>query len=81
MPFEYGTAVVIRQVKYFNNIIKQDHRAVKRITRPMLGFKAFEAAPCTLSGVERMHMIRKGQLASSADQALTAAEQLYSLAA
>jgi putative transposase len=47
----------------------------------MLGFKSFEAAPCTLAGVELMHMIRKGQLASGAEQGLTVAEQFYSLAA
>jgi transposase-like protein len=35
----HGTAISIRQVKYFNNIVEQDHRAVKRITRPLLGFK------------------------------------------
>jgi len=40
----HGTAITIRQVKYVNNIVEQDHRGVKRITRPMLGFKAFEAA-------------------------------------
>src|SRR5215470_5647209 len=38
---EHGTAIAIRQVKYLNNIVEQDHRAVKRITRPMLGFKSF----------------------------------------
>jgi putative transposase len=78
---EQGTAIAIRQVKYLNNLVEQDHRAVKRLTRPMLGFKSFEAAPCTLAGVELMHMIRKGQLASGAEQGLTAAEQFYSLAA
>jgi transposase-like protein len=77
----HGTTIIIRQVKYLNNVVEQDHRAVKRITRPMLGFKSFEAAQCTLAGVELMHMIRKGQLASGADQVLTAAEQFYSLAA
>jgi putative transposase len=40
----YGTAIIIRQIKYLNNMVEQDHRAVKRITRPMLGFKAFAAA-------------------------------------
>jgi putative transposase len=35
---EHGTTIVIRQVKYLNNIVEQDHRAVKWITRPMLGF-------------------------------------------
>ena len=41
---EYSTAITIRKRKYLNNIVEQDHRAVKRVTRPMLGFKSFEAA-------------------------------------
>ena len=41
---EYGTTIRIRQVKYLNNVVEQDHRGVKWITRPMLGFKAFDAA-------------------------------------
>ncbi len=65
-----------------NNIVEQDHRAVKRITRPMLGFKAFDAAQCTLAGVELMHMIKKRQMMVEAgDEGLTAAELFYSLAA
>ena len=52
---EHGTTIAIRQVKYLNNVVEQDHRAVKRITAPMLGFKAFDAAQCTLAGVELMH--------------------------
>src|SRR5215831_18725061 len=40
----HGTAIAIRQVKYLNNIVEQDHRAIKRVTRPMLGFKSFAAA-------------------------------------
>src|SRR3954453_3530299 len=59
------TAIVIRQSKYLNNLVEQDHRAVKRITRPMLGFKSFWAARCTLAGIEVMHAIRKGQLTST----------------
>src|SRR5215204_918500 len=59
---EHGTDIVIRRVKYLNNIVEQDHRAVKRVTRPMLGFKAFEAAQSTLIGIELMHMIKKRQL-------------------
>jgi putative transposase len=79
---EHGTAIVIRQVKYLNNIVEQDHRAVKRVTRPMLGFKSFEAAQCTLVGVELMHMIKKQQLVVGAgDEGRTAAEQFYALAA
>ncbi len=79
---EHGTTIVIRQVKYLNNIVEQDHRAVKRVTRPMLGFKSFEAAQGTLAGVELMHMIKKRQLMVVAgDEGLTAAEQFYALAA
>jgi len=79
---EHGTAIAIRQVKYLNNIVEQDHRGVKRVTRPMLGFKAFEAAQDTLVGIELMHMIRKKQMVLEArDEGLTAAELFYSLAA
>src|SRR2546422_290072 len=59
---EHGTAIAIRKIKYLNNIVEQDHRAVKRVTRPMLGFKSFVAAQDTLVGIELMHMIKKRQL-------------------
>jgi len=49
-------------VKYLNNIVEQDHRFIKKITRPTLGFKAFYSAATTLAGIEVAHMIRKGQL-------------------
>src|SRR5215510_11335032 len=79
---EYGTAITIRQVKYFNNIVEQDHRAVKRVTRPMLGFTSFEAAQDTLVGIELMHMIKKKQMVVEVgDEGRTAAELFYSLAA
>jgi putative transposase len=79
---EHGTAIVIRQVKYLNNIIEQDHRGVKRVTRPMLGFKSFDAAQGTLAGIELMHMIKKRQMITGGgEEGLTAAEQFYSLAA
>ena len=62
--------------------MEQDHRAVKRVTRPMLGFKSFDAAHNTLVGIELMHMIKKKQLIVGAgDEGLTAAEQFYALAA
>jgi putative transposase len=77
---EHGTTITIRQVKYLNNVVEQDHRAVKRISRPMLGFKSFDAAQATLTGIELMHMVRKGQWAGGAEQGLTAAEQFYALA-
>ena len=77
----HGTAIVIRQVKYLNNVVEQDHRGVKRVTRPMLGFKSFDAAQGTLTGIELMHMIKKRQLMVEAgDAGLTAAEQFYALA-
>jgi DDE domain len=59
----HGTAIAIRQVKYLNNIVEQDPRGVKRVTRPMLGFKAFQATQRMLAGIELMHMLRKGQKA------------------
>src|SRR5260370_9295102 len=52
----------LRQVKYLNNLIEQDHRFIKRRTRTGLGFFAFDTAQRTLSGYETMHMIRKGQV-------------------
>jgi len=79
---EHGTAIEIRQIKYLNNIVEQDHRGVKRVTRPMLGFKAFEAAQDTLVGIELMHMLKKRQMVVEAGaESLTAAELFYSLAA
>src|SRR6266702_2879959 len=79
---EHGTAIAIRQIKYLNNIVEQDHRGVKRITRPMLGFKAFDAAQSTLVGIELMHMIKKRQLVvEEGNEGRTAAEHFYALAA
>jgi transposase-like protein len=52
----------LRQVKYLNNLIEQDHRFIKRRTRPGLGFFSFETAQRTLAGLETLHMVRKGQV-------------------
>jgi transposase-like protein len=77
----HGTHIIIRQVKYLNNIVEQDHRAVKRLARPRLGFKSFDAAQATLAGIELMHMLKKRQLIVEAgDEGLTAVEQFYALA-
>nr|WP_315475754.1 IS6 family transposase [uncultured Undibacterium sp.] len=73
-------SMIIRQVKYLNNIVEQDHRAVKRITKPMLGFKSFKAAKSVLSGIELMHMIRKGQSHFAGSEELSFADQFYALA-
>ncbi|MBA4310657.1 MAG: IS6 family transposase [Chlorobiaceae bacterium] len=71
--------IVIRQVKYLNNMIEQDHRGIKRITGPMLGFKNFMYAEATLVGIELYHMLRKGQ--NKFKGSLAAWQQFYALAA
>lgn len=70
--------ITIRQVKYLNNRVEQDHRAVKRITKPMMGFKNFVCAAATLAGVELAHMIKKGQGFFS--EISSSWEQFYALA-
>ena len=74
------TPIVVRQVKYLNNIVEQDHRAIKRVTRPMLNFKSFRAARNVLAGIELMHMIRKDQLMLQGCSELSFADQFYALA-
>lgn len=78
---ENARKIEIRQTKYLNNRVKQDHRAVKRIVRPMLGFKSFGSARIRLQGIELMHMIKKGQMIPVDGRDLSAAERFYSLAA
>jgi len=78
---EIGQEIEIRQIKYLNNLVEQDHRAIKRIVQPMMGFKSFPTARVTLQGIELMHMIKKGQMVSGDSQTLSAAGQFYSLAA
>ena len=72
--------ILMRQNKYLNHIARQDHRAIKRITRPILGFKSFWSARIILAGIETMHMIKKGQLNCPDCQTMPAAKQFYSLA-
>ena len=72
--------IELRQCKYLNNIVEQDHRAVKRITDPILGFKSFRSSMKLIAGIETMHMIKKGQLRCPNRQAMSAANQFYSLA-
>ncbi len=79
---ETGQKIEIRQIKYLNNLVEQDHRSIKRIVRPMMGFKSFRSArTTTLQGIELMHMTKKGQMVSGGSQDLSAAGQFYSLAA
>jgi transposase-like protein len=77
---DHKTGIEMRQCKYLNNIVEQDHRAIKRIIRPMLGFKSLCCARILLAGIETMHMIRKGQLGQPKGQVASAAEQFYALA-
>jgi putative transposase len=79
---EHDTTIAIRQVRYLNNIVEQDHRAVKRVVRPMLGFKSMETAQRTLAGIEVMHMLKKGQMVTQEGmQGPTPTQQFYALAA
>ena len=59
---EEDKKIEIRQKKYLNNIIEQDHRFIKKRTRPMLGFKSFQSAKTTISGIENIRMIQKRQI-------------------
>lgn len=54
--------VELRQAKYLNNVVEQDHRFIKRLTKPGMGFSSFNTARRTLRGFEAMNMIRKGQV-------------------
>ncbi|AWD23614.1 IS6 family transposase [Fuscovulum blasticum] len=70
-----GRTIKIRQVKCLNNILEQDHRFIKRITGPMMGFKAFHSASATIGGIEVAHVTRKGQIpANGASDCHTFAE-------
>lgn len=70
--------IEILQVKYPNNMIEQDHRFIKKLTRPMKGFKSFQSASATLDGIEVAHMIRKGQFSPGGQSAF---QQFAALAA
>jgi hypothetical protein len=72
--------IEVCQIKYLNNIVEQDHRAVKPITKSMLGFKSLRAASKVLSGIGLMHMIRKGQMIVTKGEKLSFAHQFYALA-
>ena len=69
--------VEILQIKYLNNLVEQDHRFIKKVTKPMMGFKAFYSAKATIDGIETAHMIRKGQLS---DENIPAYKQFMALA-
>ncbi len=72
--------MVVHQVKYLYNIVEQDHRAVKQITKSTLGFKSCQLAENILAGIELMHMIRKGQMIMEGADKMSFAEKFYALA-
>ena len=78
---DHNKRIKIRQCKYLNNIVEQDHRHVKRQCRAMLGFKSFHSAQKTLAGIELMHMIKKRQMRATRGDRLSPAAQFYALAA
>lgn len=71
--------IEVRRVKYLNNVVEQDHRGIKRVTKVMTGFKSFEAAEATIAGIELHHMLKKNQLDSEKTQPVW--QQFYDLAA
>ncbi len=73
--------IVIRQNKYLNNLIEQDHKNIKRRIKLMTGFKSFRRAQTLLTGIELIHQLRKGQYQHSHSGKLSPAEQFYLLAA
>ncbi|CEG56635.1 transposase (fragment) [Legionella fallonii LLAP-10] len=62
--------ITVRQIKYLNNIVEQDHRFIKKITKPMKEFKAFHSTQATLAGIELHHMLRKGQHLQAENQSI-----------
>jgi putative transposase len=72
--------ILVRQVKYLNNIVEQDHRAIKRVIRPMLNFKSFRSAGSVLAGIELIHMIRKDQFPINGVEAMSFADRFSALA-
>ena len=59
---ELPKTLELRQKKYLNNIVEQDHRFIKRLVKPGMGFGSFNTTRRTLKGYEMMNMVRKGQI-------------------
>ncbi len=75
-----GLPISLRQSKFLNNLVEQDHRAIKRRVRPMMGFGTFNAAAKLIAGIETMHAIKKGQLGCHQGLVVSDADRFYSLA-
>lgn len=76
-----NVANLVRQNKYLNNVIEHDHRAVKRIAMPVMGFKSFDTVRNILAGIELMRMICKGQVIVAKGVQLSFSDKFYALAA
>ena len=63
--------IEVRQIKYLNNIVEQDHRFIKKRTKPMLGFKSFHSAKITITGIENIRIILKKQIVGANNNAST----------
>jgi len=70
--------MIVRQIKYLNNGVEQDHRGIKRITKPMMGFKSFASAEATIAGIELHRMLKKDQHKEAAN--VPVFKQFYALA-
>ncbi len=75
----YCLFIEIRRIKYIKNIVEQDHRFIKRITKYTKGFKSFASAEATIGGIELQHMLKKGQMENASSQPTW--RQFYDLAA
>jgi transposase, IS6 family len=69
----------LRQKKYLNNMVEQDHRFIKKLVRSMLGLKSFRTASYILSGIEAMHMIKKKQVQQGVKSAQNEVEFIHRL--
>ncbi|MCG9509833.1 DDE-type integrase/transposase/recombinase, partial [Providencia rettgeri] len=74
-------SITLRQNKYLNNLIEQDHRNIKRRIRSMLGFKSFRRAQTLLAGIEILSMLRKGQYVQPKEKMLSPSTMFYHLVA
>lgn len=75
----YSMLIEVRRIKYLNNMVEQDHRFIKKITKYTRGFKSFKSAEATIAGIELHHMLRKGQMNNPSNS--PAWKQFYELAA
>lgn len=71
--------IQLREIRYLNNIVEQDHRFIKKRVRSMLGLKSFRTAPWIISGIEAIHMRKKGQVRQGVESAQNEVEFIHKL--